>query len=112
MRMWKPPRIFLGTTKRIGDVDVSVTKIELEHGVSAGIHLRSFVEGLIPFQEEHEARLERGIRLIEWESMPYMEKVLIVATRRVRRAMQNLQQEAEIDNMERKNRRLTKGKHR
>lgn len=100
-----PPRSFLSVTKRIGEIEVPVTQIELEHGVKAGIHLRVLTEGLVPLHEEHEARLERGIRLADWETMEYMEKALIVAHRRIRNAVQNLQSEAEIKAMERKSRR-------
>ena len=82
-----------------------VTTIELQHGVSAGISLRSMLDELVPLQEEHAVRLERGIRLQEWEEMPYWEKVLIGAHRRTSRAIQNLQTEAEIEDSERKARR-------
>jgi hypothetical protein len=103
--MRKRPRSFLAVTKKIGSIESPVTEIQLEHGVSAGIHLRVLAEGLIPLYEEHEARLERGIRLKEWEEMDYIEKALIVAQRRIRNAAQNLQSEAEIKAMERKTRR-------
>ena len=106
--MPKPPRSFLSVTKKIGDVEVSVTQIELQHGVSAGIHLRSLSEGMVPLHEEHEARLERGILLKQWEEMEYLEKALIVAQRRIRIAVHNLQTEAEINEMERKSRRSMK----
>ena len=103
--MPKPPRSFLSVTKRIGEVDVPVTQIELEHGIKAGIQLRVLTDGLVPLHEEHEARLERGILLRDWETMEYMEKALIVAQRRIRNAVHNLQNEAEIKTMERKSRR-------
>lgn len=83
-------------TKPVGYEELPVTQVELEFGISSGIHLRSIGDGLIPFQEEHEARLERGITLGKWSKMNLIEKALIVAVRRNRIAMQNIQTEAEI----------------
>lgn len=80
-----------------GQHDVSVTQVELTHGISAGIRLRVQVPGMVPIDEEHEARLERGIGLETWSSIDVMEKALIIAIRRVRIAKQNLQAEAEIE---------------
>lgn len=103
--MRKRPRSFLSVTKALGEIEAPVTEVQLEHGVNAGIHLRVLAEGLVPVYEEHEARLERGIRLREWDEMEALEKALIVAQRRIRNAVQNLQSEAEIKAMERKARR-------
>jgi hypothetical protein len=97
----KPPSSFLGATQRIGEQDVPVTSIELEHGVSAGIRLRSLGNNLVPLYEEHEARLERNFGLEAWAAMGADEKALIVAARRIRIAMSNLQSEAEIRAAER-----------
>lgn len=72
--------------------------------MSAGIRLRSLGIGMIPLYEEHEARLERNIDLGQWERMEVDEKAFIVAMRRVRIAISNLQTEAEIRNAERKRR--------
>lgn len=84
-------------TKRQGNEELPVTAIELEYGISAGIHLASIGGAeMVPIQEEHEARLERGIGLAEWSSMDLFEKALVIAVRRNRIAMQNIQTEAEI----------------
>jgi hypothetical protein len=69
--------------------------------VSAGIRLRSLGIGMVPVYEEQEARLERNISMRQWEEMTVDEKALIVAMRRIRIAMQNLQTEAEIRDAER-----------
>ena len=73
--------------------------------MSAGINLRSFLEDMVPLHEEHAARLERGIRIREWMEMDYWEKVLIVAHRRISAAIRNLQEDAQIEEMERKTKR-------
>lgn len=99
--MSKPPNPFLGATRSDGEDELPITEIELDHGVSAGIHLRSMGAGLIPIYEEHTARLERGIDLQEWAAMNVTEKALIVAVRRIRIAERNLQSEAEIAKSER-----------
>jgi len=85
-----------------------VTKIELEHGVSAGVTLRSPAYGLVPIYEEHEARLERGIGVQAWMDMDETEKALIVAARRIRIAIANLQAEAEIKRSEQEAKRRSK----
>ena len=51
--------------------------------------------------EEHSARLERGIGLEAWGEMGEMEKALIVASRRTRIAIHNLQEEAQIEQSKR-----------
>lgn len=78
-----------------------VTEVELDHGLSAGIRLQMIGIDMVPVQEEHESRLERGIGLEEWGRMPLFEKALVVASRRVRNAMQNIHTEAEIRQAER-----------
>lgn len=52
--------------------------------------------GLVPLYEEHEARLERGIDIKEWMAMDEREKALLIAARRIRIAIHNLQEEAQI----------------
>ncbi len=89
------PRAFLGANKFVGGVLTPVSRIELEFGVNSGVNLRSY-SGTIPIYEEHEARLERGISLDGWDTMEEFEKALIVASRRIRLAMSNLQEEAQI----------------
>ncbi len=78
-----------------------VTEVELDHGLSAGIQTQALGGDMVPIQEEHEARLERGIGLAEWAVMDVLEKALIIAVRRNRNAMQNLHTEAEIRQAER-----------
>ena len=95
------PKRFLGATKHIGGQNVLVSHIELEHGVNAGVSLRIYGSKMIPLYEEHAARLERGIGLQAWGEMEEMEKALIVAARRIRIAIRNLQEEAQIKESER-----------
>jgi len=98
-------RRFLGATKHIGGFNAPISRIELEHGVSSGVSLRSYGKGMIPIYEEHVTRIERGIGLMAWSEMEEMEKALIVASRRIRIAMQNLQEEAQIKKADRAKRR-------
>ena len=63
---------------------------------------------MVPVQEEHEARLERNIGLDDWGRMVMMEKALIIANRRIRIAIQNLNNEAEIKKMERESKRTAR----
>ena len=80
----------------------NVTEVELEHGISAGIGLRSFGNGMIPVFEEHDVRIENRMTLAEWDELPYMERVIIIAVSRTKRAMSNLQAEAEARDIKRK----------
>ena len=88
-------------TKKIGNEEKYVTQVELEYGIGTGIRLSGVASGLVSVQEEQETRLERGIGLDDWGKMDMMEKALIVAVRRNRIAMQNIQTEAEIRKSER-----------
>ena len=74
----------------------SVTEIELDHGVSAGIGLRSFGNGMISVFEVQNVRVQNKLSLDEWDEIPYMERVILVAVNRINRAMSNLQAEAEL----------------
>ena len=60
---------------------------------------------MVPLYEEHEARLERGIGLEAWAAMEEGEKALIIASRRIRLAVHNLQEEAQIEQAKRNTRR-------
>lgn len=94
-----PPRLpsgFLGATKRYEEMSVSVTSIELDNAVSAGVQLRAFGREMVPLYEEHTARLESGTNLREWEAMDEMEKAIVIAQRRIRMALENLQADAQI----------------
>ena len=94
--MCKPPRRFLGVTKRVGDLDLNITRIELEHGISAGIRWRSLGADMVPIFEEHMARDEKGIRMKDWYSLEPMERAIVIAVRRISNAAKNHQAEAEI----------------
>ena len=89
-------RSFLGVKKKVSDIDFNVTDIELEHGVSAGIYLRSLSESTIPPYEEHLCRIKANISLSAWQTMPRMEKAMIVALMQIENAVQGHQSEAEI----------------
>lgn len=80
---------------------IPITQVEIENSVSAGIQLNVYCPGVVPFYEEHEARLERGIGLSAWAEMDPLEKALVIAMRRSRIAQQNLQADAEIRNAKR-----------
>lgn len=76
----------------------------MEYGVSTGVQLKALGPDMVPLHEEHEARLERGISLGDWGRMDVLEKGLLIANRRIRIALQNLQAEAEIRDAKRKTR--------
>jgi hypothetical protein len=86
----------------IGGETRNVTGVELEHGISAGIHLRSLGKGMVSVFEEQDVRIESKMNLSEWDELPYMERVILVAMARTKRAMSNLQSEAEIRESDRK----------
>lgn len=79
-----------------------MTEIELDYAVSTGVYLRTLGSNLVPVYEEHSARLERNIRLEDWDVMDTFEKALIIAQRRIRIALDNLQAEAQIKAAQRK----------
>lgn len=70
--------------------------MELDHAVYSGVQQKSSGADLVTLQEEHEARLERGIGIHEWMGMDLWEKALLIASRRNRIAIANQQAEAEI----------------
>jgi len=86
----------------IGEETRNVTGVELEHGISAGIHLRSLGKGMVSVFEEQDVRIENRMSLTEWDELPYMERVILVAVMRTKNAISNLQSEAEIRDGERK----------
>lgn len=90
------PNPFLGVTSRQGEVDVPITKVELEHGIRVNVLLMSFGSGLVPIYEEQASRIEANISLDAWAKMDVNEKALVIAMRRTTLAMRNLQTEAEI----------------
>jgi len=97
-----PAKRFLGVTKRVGELDENITRIELENGISAGIRWRSLGREMVPIFEEHLARDEKGIRMKEWYAMEPMERAIIIAVRRITNAAKNHQTEAEIKANKRK----------
>lgn len=95
-------------TKRSGDDDLYVTQIELDHGIYTGVRLTAVGNDIVPLQEEQEARLEYKITLDDWGRMDYREKALMIAVRRNRTAIQNIQTEAEINKTEQMTRNVRK----
>jgi len=93
--------------KRLDDLDYNVTEIELEHGVSAGILLRSLSEGTIPPFYEHKARMNAGKSIQEWLEMSRWDKAMAVAMMQVSAAVEGHQAEAEIKRAERNAKRST-----
>lgn len=89
-------RPFLRVTKSIGYTDESVTRIEIDAGVSAGIRWGSLSSEMVPIFEEQAARLERGFSQEAWLALDPIERALIIAIRRIDNAMKNIQAEAEI----------------
>lgn len=96
------PSSFLGAVVEQDYSNTNVTEVELEHGISAGIRLRSLGNRMIPVFEEQQARLSNHFSLKEWDEIQHMEKAMIVAVMRVDNAIKNLQSEAEIRDSERK----------
>jgi len=83
-------------------MNVRVTEIELDNSVSSGAQLRTMGRNMVPVYEEHTARLEAGLDLAAWEVMDIFEKALIIAQRRTRIALENLQADAQIRAAKRK----------
>ena len=90
---------FLGVTKRTGEVDESVTKIEIENQVHAGIRWRSLDAGMVPIFEEHSARLERGYTMSAWYALDPMERAVVIAQRRLENASRNIHNDAQAAQM-------------
>lgn len=83
-------------TKRVGEVEENITRIELEHGISAGIRMGSLGSDMVPLFDEHAARLSQKMSMNEWYAMDRMERAVVVAVWRIDQAMRNHQAEAEI----------------
>jgi len=90
------PRSFLGASQSNGSISVPVTRVELEHAVSSGAELKVIGADMVPLYEEHTARLEIGCNLKQWEEMDVTEKALVIAQRRIKIALENIQAEAQI----------------
>lgn len=73
--------------------------MELENAVNAGISWRLLSVGLVSPFEEHLARLERNLTMREWYGMSETERAMIVAVRRVEKASEGHQTDAEIRKM-------------
>ena len=91
------PNSFLGASKRYGDLTIPVTDVELDHAVNPHVELRVLGQAMVPIFEEHSARLDAGLRIAEWEGMDGWEKALVVAQRRMKNALENIQSEAQIE---------------
>lgn len=89
-------------TKQVGEIRETVTRIELDNAISAGVTWGSLGSDMVPLFEEHSARLERGYTLEQWYTLDRMERALVVAHRRVDMASKNLQSDAEIRDAKRK----------
>jgi hypothetical protein len=97
---------FLGVTKTTGNgIDESVTKVEIEDGVNAGIRWRSLGTNMVPIFEEHSSRIERNISLGDWMTMDVMDRAMIIAIRRIDIASKNHQAEAESKKIKNESRR-------
>lgn len=95
-------------TKKIGYNNVSITRIDLQHGVSSGVSWGIISEGMVPVFEEQLSRIEANYKLDEWMNMEPIEKSMIIAVRRLRIAMENQQAEAEVRNAKQS---AKKGRH-
>jgi hypothetical protein len=96
------PKRFLGVTKKVGDLQENITRIELDNGVSAGIRWKSLGADMVPLFEEYLAREEKGIDMKAWYDMEPMERAIVIAVRRIGNAAKNHQAEAEIKAADRK----------
>ena len=86
-------------TKLAGEIDVNLTSIELDDAINAGIRLKKLGVDMVPFFEEHTARLERNYSIEAWYALRPMERALIVAQRRLDNAMKAHQNQAEAKRM-------------
>lgn len=96
-----PQNPFINVTKKVGEVRYSVTKVEVEQRVNAGIEWRSLGDGMVPIFEEHSARLERGFSIEAWYALDPMERAIVIAERRIDNAMKAHYAEAESRQMKR-----------
>jgi len=89
-------------TKRAGDVQENITRLEVDNLISAGISWRKLAPDLVPLFEEHSARIERDKSIEQWYGMEPMERAIIIAQRRIEIAMKNHQSDAEAKAAKRK----------
>lgn len=83
-------------TKQIGEVREPVTRVELDHAVSAGITWGALGSDMVPIFEEHATRMENRLTMNDWYALEPMERAMAVAFRRIDMASRNLQSEAEL----------------
>lgn len=95
------PRSFLGISKSYGDISVPVTRVELDNAVNPGVQMKAMGAEMVPIYEEHTARLEAGYKLDDWTTLDMMEKALVIAQRRSRIALENIQSDAQIKHAKR-----------
>ncbi len=76
--MWRPPKPFLGVSKKVGYVDLPVSRVELDDPVYSGVKLTSLVEGMVPIYEEQAARAGAGISIEAWAAVPYFVTITVL----------------------------------
>lgn len=89
-------------TKRVGEINVNVSRIELDEAVSAGISWRTLGPGMVSIYEENVARHEAGILIDDWMAMGRTDKAMTIAIRRIKIASENLNGEAQVKAAKRK----------
>ena len=97
--MSKLPLNFLGVSKEIRGISYNILEVELENGIYAGIQMRLSANGLVPFYEEHDARITAGYTEKEWRALSRWERAVEVAHMRIKSAVKNHQAEAESKHM-------------
>lgn len=90
---------FLNVTKRVGETNQLVTRVELERRVNAGIQWRSIGDGMVPIFEEHSVRIQRNFTVEQWEKLEPMERAIVIAEHRIDNAMKGHYAEAESRQM-------------
>jgi hypothetical protein len=63
------------------------------------------IPGIVPYYEEHDARLESGYNLIEWEAIGPYDRALEIAHYRVRHAIEYQKMKAQERELEKSRRR-------
>ena len=86
-----PPETFLKV--RVGTQDI--LEVLTEHSVDAGIRYVVFAAGIVPFFEEHDARIEAGYTLPQWSELSWEERALEVLHFRMRHKIELVQRDAE-----------------
>ena len=77
--------------------------IPITSGISAGIRIKTLISGLVPVYEEHAARKAEGYKMEEWYALDPFDRAFAVAMFRTKNSIEAHQNEAEIDQMKKKN---------